>query len=112
MLTTKGGVSFAPGFFDCEESGSCTLSAACCLNVVVTSRKITSTMSTSISATMMTAGVVRRLRTKNFMSLFARVLAADKIVAELLHFHGEDLDFFAEKTPRDERGNGDEQSDE
>ena len=68
MLTTNGGFSFAPAFLACDDSGSASFSADCCLNVVVTSRKITSTMSTSISATMMTAGVVRRLRTRKRMS--------------------------------------------
>src|SRR5579859_7071843 len=69
MLTTNGGFSFAPAFLACDDSGNCSFNAACCLKVVVTSRKINSTMSTSISATMMTAGVVRRLRTKKRMSV-------------------------------------------
>ena len=64
MLTTNGGFSFAPDFCACDDSGIASRSADCCLNVVVTIKKISSTMSTSISATMMTAGVVRRLRTR------------------------------------------------
>ena len=51
-------------FWADEDSGSASLSAGCCLNVVVTIRKISSTTSTSIRATMMTAGAVRRLRTR------------------------------------------------
>src|SRR5271170_2507537 len=140
MLTTNGGFSFAPSFLACEDSGSASLSADCCLNVVVTSKKITSTISTSISATMMTAGVVRRLRTKKCMAfayLFFRcafglagfgignrrrifvhgiwnfgIHPPDKIVEQRFHFHGEDFDFFAEITPCDKRRNGDEQADE
>ena len=61
MLTTNGGFSFAPDFCPCEDSGSASFNAGCCLNVVVTIRKISSTMSTSTNATMMTAGALRRL---------------------------------------------------
>src|SRR5437588_12796300 len=102
MLTMKGRSSLAPAFLDWEDSGNASLSADCCLNVVVTSKKITSTISTSISATMMTAGVVRRLRTWKRILFLASVLSADEIVAKSFHFHGEHLDLFAEITPCDE----------
>src|SRR3984885_2960537 len=114
MVTTSGGFSFAPGLSACVDSGSTRCSGGACLKVVVTSRKITSTISTSISATMMTAGAVRRLRMRNLIacSFLVAVLAADEFVAERFHLHGEHLDLFAEITPRHQRRNGDEQADQ
>ena len=52
----------APSFRAEDDSGSCSFSTGRCLKVVVTIRKISSTMSTSMSATMITVGVDRRLR--------------------------------------------------
>src|SRR3974390_3018812 len=105
MLTTNGGFSVAPCFLACEESGSCSFNAVCCLNVVVTSRKISSTMSTSISATMMTAGVVRRLRTRKRMSIRIGHLGLDSRlpgfgVGNKLRFRNEPATFRRESARR------------
>ena len=70
MLTISGASSLAPAFSDCEDSGNASFNADCCLNVVVTIRKISSTISTSINATMMIVGVERRLRMKKRMGYF------------------------------------------
>src|SRR5258706_10696943 len=110
MFTMNGGSLVAPSFWDCEDSGRASFRADCCLNVVVTIRKISSTMSTSTSATMMIVGVLRRLRTRKCMvgaNLFlVPILPTDEVIAERLHLHGEHLNLFAEITPRDERRDG------
>jgi hypothetical protein len=64
MLTINGGLSFAPDLRAWVDSGRVRCRAGGCLNVVVTSRKITSTISTSIRATMITAGAECFLRMK------------------------------------------------
>src|ERR1700679_1964922 len=117
MLTTRGGFSFAPGFTASVESGRVRCSAGCVLKVVVTSRKITSTISTSISATMMTAGVVRRLWMWKRMVradelLLVPVLPADELIAQSFHLDRKHLDLLGEISPGDERGDGDEQADQ
>ena len=116
MLTMKGGsLVVKPSFRACDDSGNASRSAGCCLNVVVTIRKISSTISTSTSATMMIVGALRRLRMRKRMvriCSFPAVLPPDEIVAERLHLDGEHLDLFAEITPGDERRDGDEQADE
>src|ERR1035437_8926631 len=61
MLTTRGGASLARFFCAWDDSGRESLRAGCCLKVVVTIRKMSSTMRMSIRATMITAGACRRL---------------------------------------------------
>ena len=51
----------------CEDSGSASFTAAWFVNVVVTTMKMSTTISTSISATMMTMGGFRFLRGRNRM---------------------------------------------
>ena len=69
-LTISGKSSLAPVFCACVDSGNASFSAGCCRKVVVTIRKISSTISTSISATMMIVGVERRLRMEKRMVYF------------------------------------------
>ncbi|OQB93859.1 MAG: hypothetical protein BWX84_00416 [Verrucomicrobia bacterium ADurb.Bin118] len=56
-VTTNGASSWAPVRSAWVDSGSASRRAGCCLKVVVTVRKITITISTSISATMMIGGI-------------------------------------------------------
>ena len=78
MLTTNGLIVCRAFILGLRRIRQLEPDAACCLNVVVTSRKITSTINTSINATMMTAGVLRRLRTRNRMvnAFYRRRIAA------------------------------------
>jgi len=56
MLTTKRRVFFAPDFWACDDSGSLSFKADCCLNVVVTIKKNQQHDEHIPSATMMMAG--------------------------------------------------------
>src|SRR5580704_16047847 len=97
MNTTSGGVSVAPALVACDDSGSARRSDACgFLKVVVTIKKISTTISTSIIATMMTAGGLFFLRMKNRMSVpgLPAILPPEKFRADAFHLNREPLDFF------------------
>src|SRR5688572_4404633 len=113
MLTMSGAVSSAPDFLACDDSGSARRSAGCCLNVVVTIRKISITMRISISATMMTVGAPRRLRMKKRMLLGDQfpVLPANEFVTQRFHLHGEGLNLLRVIAPRNQGRNGNQQAD-
>src|SRR5580693_120268 len=112
MLTIKGGSSFAPDLRAWVDSGRLRRRAGGCLKVVVTSRKITSTIRTSIYAKMMTAGAVCFLRIKKRMLISRRlglfivaILAAKELVAQGFHLDGKDLDLLVEVAPGHEGWN-------
>src|SRR5262245_55760674 len=115
--------SDGPGFATCD-FGSASLSAFCwLLNVVDTIKKMSTTSSTSMSDTMMTEGVRRRLFLTKFMRLldaslrqrsniivFGAVMFAQEFVAKIFHFDAEILDLLRVVIPADQGRNRDQQA--
>src|SRR5690242_16045024 len=111
MVTIIGGELDAPSFGLATDFGRLIFNAGTWRKLVVTIKKIRSTIRMSISEMMITAGGWRRLRVVNRISDadFVAVLAAEETFANGFHFYGERFHLFIVVAPGDEGGNGDNQ---
>src|SRR5947208_704365 len=105
--------SVAPVLGVCFDSGKTSFNAGCCLKVVVTIMKISSTIRMSISEMIMIVGGWRRLRMVNCMAhsfLVVKIKAPQKSVAQRFHLDGQRLHLLVVVAPRDQRRNRDQQA--